>query len=101
VVKKENELRLEDLLGRRVRDPNGRVIGRLEEFRAAREGDHWVVTDYDIGPTALLERLAARHLGVTWPGRVYGFRATWDQLNVDDPDQPTLTCSVDELKKLA
>jgi hypothetical protein len=100
VVKKERELHLEDLLGRRVRDQNGRVVGRLEEFRARREGDYWVVAEYDIGPTALLERLAVRHLGVTWPGRVHGYRAIWDQLDVGDPDRPTLTCEVDELKKL-
>jgi hypothetical protein len=100
VAKRANELHLEDLLGRRVRDRDGRVVGRLEEFRARREGEHWVVTEYDIGPTALLERLAARHLGITWPGRVHGYRATWEQLALDDPKAPTLTCGLDELKKL-
>jgi hypothetical protein len=100
VARKENELRLEQLLGRHVRDASGRVVGRLEEFRASREGEHWVVTEFDIGPTALLERLAVRHLGVTWFGRVHGYRATWDQLNLEDSDRPTLTCGVDELRKL-
>ena len=100
MAKKDSELHLEDLLGRRVRDPDGRVIGRIEEFRARREGGHWVVTEYDIGPTALLERLAVRHLGVPWPG-VHGYRAMWDQLNFEDPHHPTLTCGTDELKKLA
>jgi hypothetical protein len=101
VAKKGNEIHLEDLLGRRVRDPSGRAIGRLEEFRARREGEHWVVAEYDIGPTALLERLAVRHLGIRWPGRVQGYRANWDQLDVSDPKHPMLTCGVDELKKLA
>ena len=100
MAKRENELRLEALLGRRVRDRNGRVVGRLEEFRARREGEHWVVTEYDIGPAALLERLAARHLGMPWPGRVRGYRATWNQVDISDPDRPILTCGVDELKKL-
>jgi len=100
VAKRERELHLAHLLGRRVRDRNGRVVGRLEEFRARREGNYWVVAEYDIGPTAVLERLAARHLGITWPGRVYGYRATWDQVDLADPDRPTLTCEVDELKKL-
>jgi len=100
VAKRASELRLEELIGRRVRDRDGHVVGRLEEFRARREGEYWVVTEYDIGPTALLERLAARHLGITWPGRVHGYRATWDQLALDDPERPTLTCAVDELKKI-
>ena len=100
MAKKATELRLEDLIGRRVRDAEGRVVGRLEEFRATREGDHWVVNEYEIGPSALLERLAARHLGITWPGRVDGYRALWNQLNLEDPKQPRLNCRVDELKKL-
>lgn len=100
MAKKANEVRLEELLGRRVRDGGGDTVGRLEEFRARREGEHWVVTEFDIGPTALLGRLAARHLGVTWPGRTGGYRATWEQINFDDPERPTLNCPVDQLKKL-
>jgi len=100
VARKDNELHLEQLLGRAVRALDGRVIGRLEEFLARPEGAHWAITEFDIGPAALLERLSVRHLGVTWPGRVHGYRATWEQLNLDDPDRPTLTCPVDELKKL-
>jgi hypothetical protein len=101
MAKRANELRLEDLLGRRVRDRDGHIIGRLEEFRARREGEHWVVTEYDIGPAALLERLAVRHLGIMRSGRLRGYRATWDQLDLDDPEYPKLTCGVDELRKLA
>ena len=100
MAKKANEVRLEQLLGRRVRDPEGRIVGRLEEFRARREGDYWVVDEFDIGPSALLERLAVRHLGMTWLGRVSGYRADWNQLNLDDPDHPTLTCGVGQLKEL-
>lgn len=99
-MKKASEFGLEQLLGRRVRDTSGRAVGRLEECRARREGNYWVVTEFDIGPNALLERLASRHLGVTWPGRGRGYRATWNQLNLEDPERPTLTCRVDELKKL-
>ena len=99
-MKKENEIRLESLLGRRVRDVSGRTVGRLEEFRARREGEFWVVTEFDLGPSALLERLASRHLGVTWPGHARGYRATWEQLNLEDPEHPVLTCSIEALKKL-
>jgi hypothetical protein len=97
-VAKRVELRLELLLGRRVVDPAGRVVGRLQEFRATREGDAWVVTEFDIGRAALLERLAIRHFG--WvPGKApAGYRARWDQIDLTDPERPRLTVPVDELK---
>lgn len=94
-----SEVRLELLLGRRVLDRDGRAIGRLEEVRAERDGDECLITDYLIGPAALLERLAAPVL------RVLGFRAPshaarWEQLDLSDPEKPRLTCSVAELRTL-
>lgn len=94
------ELRLERLLGRRVYDADGRVIGRLEECRAEREGGYWVATRYHVGPSALLERLAVRHFGVTWRGRPKGYEARWDQLDFEDADRPRLTVPLDELKAI-
>jgi hypothetical protein len=100
VVKKANELRLEELLGRRVHDASGRVVGRLEEFRATRNGDAWEVTEFDIGREALLERLAIRHFGWVPGQRPAGYRARWDQIDLTDPDQPRLTCGVEELQTI-
>lgn len=99
MARRDDELELELLLGRHVRDPQGRVVGRIEEFRATREGEHWVVTAYDIGPAAMLERLAVRHFGMTWRG-VKGYRARWNQLSLDDPQRLTLTCPIEELERL-
>ncbi len=100
MAKRENELRLEQLLGRKVRDPKGRVIGRLEEFRATRNGDAWEVTEFDLGRTALLERLAVRHFGWLPGKRPAGYRATWDQIDLTDPDHPRLTVPVEDLKPI-
>ena len=94
------EWRLELMLGQRVRTQQGRVIGRLEEFRAEREHDYWVVTEFHVGPTALVERLAVRHFGVTLPGRVHGYRVRWDQLDLEDPYRPRLTCAVEDLERI-
>jgi hypothetical protein len=99
-VAARNELRLESLLGRAVRDPGGRIVGRIEEFRAEREGEHWVVRRYHLGPAGLLERLAVRHLNWLPRPRPQGYVVAWDQLSLDDPKQPRLTCDVSELREI-
>jgi hypothetical protein len=97
VAKKANELRVEQLLGRRVRDAAGTVVGRLEELRARRNGDAWEVTEFDLGRTALLERLAIRHFGWVPGNRPAGYRARWDQIDISDPAHPRLTVPLEEL----
>ena len=96
----KNERRVELLLGRRVRALDGRVIGRIEEMHAEREHDYYVVTEFHVGPTALVERLAVRHFGFTLAGRVHGYRVRWNQLDLEDADTPRLTCPVEELEHL-
>ena len=95
----DRERHLELLLGRPVRDPGGRLVGRIEEFHSEKEGDHYVVAAVDLGPRALLERLAVRHLGIGWSGP-HGYRARWDQIDLEDEEQITLTCQIEELEKL-
>jgi hypothetical protein len=99
-VARRSDLHLEHLVGRRVYDAQDRVVGRLEEFLAEREGSYWVVARYHIGPAALLERLAVRHLGVTWRGRARGYEAQWDQIDLADADHPRLTVPLEHLKAM-
>ena len=90
-------VRLEDLIGRRVRAADGTPVGRIEEVIAeSRGGDH-EVTEYHIGAGALHERfgVVSRLFGGKSPMLV----ARWDQLDIHQPDSPTLTCGVDELKR--
>jgi hypothetical protein len=94
------ECRVELLLGRRVRALDGPVVGRIEELRAEREHDYYVVTEFHLGPSALIEALAVRHLGFTWPGRIHGYRVRWDQLDLSDQEHPRLTCPVEELERI-
>jgi hypothetical protein len=92
---------VERLLGRAVRGIDGTVAGRLEEFRATREGDAWVITEFDIGRAALLERLAVRHVPWLLPGhRPAGYRVRWDQLDLSDPDHPRLTVPLEEIRTI-
>lgn len=96
----KNERRVERLLGRKVCALDGSMIGRIEEMRAEREHDYYVVTEFHVGPTALVERLAVRHFGFALPGRVHGYRVRWDQLDLNDADNPRLTCAIEDLARL-
>jgi hypothetical protein len=91
-------VRLEDLVGRKVRTAAGDVIGRIEEVRAERRGDDHEIVDYLIGPGALRQRFALF-------GRLFGrwrtIIARWDQLDIHRPETPTLTCPVEELEHAA
>ena len=95
-----NERRVELLLGKKVHAPDGTLVGRIEEFRAERENNYWVVTEFHLGPTAVIERLAVRHFGFTLPGRVHGYRVRWDQIDLEDADHPRLTCDVRQLARI-
>ena len=89
-------VRVEDLIGQRVRERSGRVVGRIEEIRAEQNGDGWTVIEYHLGSGAMLERLAiVRH---RFGRRSDTIIARWDQIDVQRPDTPVLTCAVEELK---
>ena len=96
------ERHVERLLGRRVYDTSGRCVGHIEELHAEKdpERDYYVLSAIDIGPAALLERLAVRHLRVTWGGRPHGYRARWNQIDLEDECRLMLTCGVEELEVL-
>jgi hypothetical protein len=91
-----SEVRVEDLLGRRVRAGNGRIVGRLEEVRAEQRGDEYEVTEYLLGPGALLERLSLVNRLLRRTPRT--LVARWDQLDITNPSHPRLTCAVTDLR---
>jgi sporulation protein YlmC with PRC-barrel domain len=89
-------VRVEDLIGRRVRERSGRVVGRIEEIRAEQKDGRYQVTEYHLGTGAMLERLAiVRHLFRLQSDTII---ARWDQIDIQRPDAPVLTCAVEELK---
>jgi predicted N-acetyltransferase YhbS len=90
------EIRLERLVGRRVRTTSGETVGHIEEIRVERQGDAWVVQAYLLGPYALLERLLPRSIGPALR-RVLRSRLSrlvdvvpWDKLDLSDPARPRL-----------
>jgi hypothetical protein len=91
-------VRVEDLLGRRVEDARGQSAGRIEEVRAEPRGDQHVVSEFLLGPGALLERLGIRRLfRRPEPLRV----VRWDQIDLSRPDRPRLRCAVGDLEERA
>ena len=92
-------LRLDRLVGREVYTANNRRLGRLHEFRAERRGHGWIITEYVIGAAGLIERLGLGVRLLLGFERPAGYVARWDQLEFSNPDRPTLTCSVTELRR--
>jgi sporulation protein YlmC with PRC-barrel domain len=101
----KQEINLELLLGQRVFSLNGRKVGRLEEVRAELQEGRCFVTEFHLGKYALLDRLAALHIGRTvlrlfGAGKPGGYRVRWDQLDLSDPERPRLRCEVAKLERI-
>ena len=103
------EVRLERLLGRKVVDAAGEVIGRLEEVIAevrvhARGSDH-VVREFHVGKYAMLERLGAGRLGRELArllgARHEGYVVPWAEMDLGDPERPRVRVKKGELKRLS
>ena len=101
-----NEVNIELLLGKRVSSLTGRSIGRVEDVKAELRVGRCFVTEYHIGRYALLERLAALHMGrailkfFRAKKKVGGYRVAWDQMDLSDPAHPRLLCEVSDLQPL-
>jgi hypothetical protein len=92
------QVRVQELIGRRVRDPNGKVAGRIESIRATWRGEECLVEEFDLGTAALLSRLGVTAGAlVGWPARREPMRVPWQQLDLSDPETPRLRCAVEEL----
>ncbi|HKH43659.1 MAG TPA: hypothetical protein VKM72_03255, partial [Thermoanaerobaculia bacterium] len=73
---KNGKVRLEQLLGKLVRDSDGVKAGRILSVRAEMEGEDCVVRDYDLGAAALMSRL-----GIPMFQRA-PLRVPWEQLDL-------------------
>ena len=88
-------MNLELLIGRKVRDANGKKIGRIEEVLAHEQGDDLVVMEYHVGTEGLFERLSIFHFGIGLL-RILGARGhssdpkriPWNELDLSDPQKP-------------
>lgn len=97
------ELHVEQLLGKKVRDVDGQVVGRLEEFHVEMiDGEH-AVTEFLIGPAAALQRIGGFLTQlpffrfVPMPKREYC--VSWNLMDLSDPDRPRTRARRDELPR--
>ena len=101
------EIRLSDVIGRVVRDVEGRSIGRLEEMHAEIElhdqGNDYMVVEFHVGAYGALEALAgarfARHvLRRIRPLVGYRhYRVPWTRMDLSEPSRPRILCRASEL----
>jgi hypothetical protein len=88
------EVHVEQLLGRKVRDVDGRPVGRVEELHVDVVDGESVVTEYHLGSAALVERIAgfARQLPFfrMLPVVRSEYRVRWNDLDLSDPHHPRL-----------
>ena len=101
----DRELRLEDLLSRRLRDVDGKPAGFIEEVCAEERDGHWEIVEFRVGAYAWLQRLAGSAIGRSalqafGLGRGGGYRVPWDRLDLSDPRTPRLRCRLDDLERL-
>jgi sporulation protein YlmC with PRC-barrel domain len=99
------EIHIEQLLGRKVFDSEGKRAGRLEEVIAVHQGDECVVQEYWIGSYALLHRFSAISVGRSLLGLFgakghAGYKVPWDKLDISNPERLRLDCACHELEEL-
>jgi sporulation protein YlmC with PRC-barrel domain len=103
------EIRVTDLVGRRVRDSEGRSIGRIEELIceiALRPGGRdYVVRELHVGAAGWLEAIAGRTLMRSLL-RIVGhgagdarYRIPWERMDLADPERPRVNVRRGELTR--
>ena len=98
------EINIELLLGAKVRDIDGKNVGRIEELRVERDEKSCLVDAYLIGTSALIERLSAwtlvrpvrRFLNSRNLYSVY--RVPWQDMDLSDPRHPRLRIAQRDLR---
>jgi sporulation protein YlmC with PRC-barrel domain len=99
-----HEAHVERLLGTKVCDANGELVGRLEEMIVAIVDGEPVVAEFHVGPAALLERIGAFlknvpyfHL-IPFPKRAY--RVSWEEMDLSEPSRPRAKVAKNALRRL-
>jgi sporulation protein YlmC with PRC-barrel domain len=101
---KVREARVEELVGRKVCDVDGRKVGRIEELIAEQQGTELVIVEVHVGPGALLERVIDLTTIIPFSGALqrqlrHLRRIPWELIDLSDPDHPVTTVRREELPR--
>lgn len=98
---------LDDLVGRVVRDADGRRIGRIEELEAEivleRGGNDYVVTRFGVGHWGAFDAIATGRIvqqlvrRITRATSYVHYEIPWDWMDLTDIEHPRVTRSEREL----
>lgn len=95
----QREILLHHLVGRKVRNVRGEVLGRIHELCVEialhEQGNDYVVQEFRLGSLGALEFLGASHflrelLRTLRMVHVDAYAVPWDQLDLGDPERPVL-----------
>ena len=93
------EVHAELLFGKRVRDKNGVVVGRIRAIVTEKKANECTVKEYRLGTVALLSRMgiATAHLfGIRLERRPRTI--PWQLMDLSDPEHPRLKVTLADLE---
>lgn len=98
-----SELHVERVIGKKVRDANGAVVGHLGEFVVENVDGDYVVTEIHIGPSTMLERVGTFVTQLPYfaliPFSRWQYRVGWRQMDWSDPDNPRVRVPKADLER--
>ena len=100
---KERRIHVERLLGRSVRDTDGRRAGRIEEIEVESCSQGCFVTGFVLGAEGLLQRLSFRGIvplfipSISAKAQKRAKVVPWQQMDLRDPKRPRLRCRKNDL----
>jgi hypothetical protein len=83
-------IRLDQLVGRVVRDENGQRVGRIHDMRAEEKNGALVVVEYHLGAHALIERVGLSLTSLIGVANRSPRKVGWERLDISDPERPIL-----------
>ena len=98
------EVHVEQVIGKRVRDADGTIIGRIEELRVDFVDGEPAVTEFHVGPVAALERIGAFTTQLPFFSRLpftkRQYRIGWQDMDLSDPSAPRTRRNRSDLRRV-
>jgi hypothetical protein len=98
------ELHVERVIGKKVCDAAGEVVGRIGELIVENVDGDYVLTEVHIGPSAMLERVGAFVTQLPYFALIrlprWQYQVAWDRFDWSNPDEPRLRVRKSELERV-